>query len=181
MSPEKGKPGFLLSGSRSWALQPVRRAVVSRTSTPSISVLILCTFLLSRWQEGRAAPAGGPGGEPPAGGHDLQAADGGVVLILATDAIAVALEEPGNAHPLGMIASEAGVDPIDLLERVGEPRGRQFIRSEPPAEIGERSCNGRKSDADQCESCQRAGRAEARPQGFCWCFEVVRHPLLHSN
>ena len=79
-----------------------------------------------------------------------------------------------------MIATEAGVDSVDFLETVGEPRGRQLIRSEPPAEIGERSGDRREGDADQCESCQRAGLAEARPLGFCW-FEVVRHLKLQSN
>src|SRR5262249_42654436 len=81
--------------------------------------------------------------------------------------------------PPGVIATEAGVHSIDLLETVGEPRGRQLIRSKPPAEIGKRSCDRRKSDADQGESCQHAGLAEARPLGFCWCFEVDRH--IHSN
>ena len=41
------------------------------------------------------------------------------------------------------------------------------MRSEPPAEIGERSRDRRKSDADQCKSCQCADRAEARLHGFC--------------
>ncbi len=56
-----------------------------------------------------------------------------------TDAIPIAFKEPGNAHPLGMIATEAGVGPIGVLESVGEPRGRQIIRSEPPAKIGDSS------------------------------------------
>jgi hypothetical protein len=58
-----------------------------------------------------------------------------------------------------MIATEAGVNSSDALENIGEPRGRQIIRSKPSAEIGERSDDRRKGDADQCESCQRAGHA----------------------
>src|SRR5438876_10937665 len=76
-----------------------------------------------------------------------------------TVAIPVAFEEPGNAHPPGMIATEPGVDSIHLLETVGEPRGRQFVRRQPPAKISERSCDHRKSGADQGESCQHAGCA----------------------
>ena len=77
-----------------------------------------------------------------------------------------------------MIATEAGVDSVDFLETVGKPRGRQFVRREPTAEIGERSRDRRKGDADQGESCQRAGPAEARPFGFCWCFHAANHLLL---
>jgi hypothetical protein len=44
-----------------------------------------------------------------------------------TDAISVALKEPGNAHPLGMVATESGVDAIDFLETVGESRGCQIL------------------------------------------------------
>src|SRR5882672_6887588 len=80
-----------------------------------------------------------------------------------------------------MIATEAGVDSIDVLESIGEPRRRQIIRSKPPAEIGERSDDRRKGDADQCESCQRAGLAEALPRGFCWGSRDVRHLHLQSN
>src|SRR4029077_3340269 len=97
------------------------------------------------------------------------------------DAIAVAFEESRNAHPLGMIAPEAGVNPTGLLETIGEPCGRQRIRSEPPAEIAEDAYHRRKSDADQCESCERAGPAEGRPLGFSWCLMGVRHVLLLSS
>ena len=97
-----------------------------------------------------------------------------------TDAIAIAFEEPGDAQPLGMIATEAGVDSIDVLESVGKPSGGKLIRSEPPAEIGERSCDRPKSGTDQCEPCQRADRAEPGPRSFCWCFKVVRHLPLQS-
>ncbi len=100
-----------------------------------------------------------PQGEAADHGHAPRSKDG---RFRETDAVPIALEEPGNAHPLGMVATEAGVDSIDLLETVGEPRGRQLIRSEPPAEIGERRRDRRKGDADQCESCQCAGLAEAR-------------------
>src|SRR5207253_4638944 len=71
----------------------------------------------------------------------------------------IAFEESGDAHPLGMIATETGMDAIDTLETVGEPRGGQSIRSQPPPEVGERPCDRRQSDADQGESCQRAGVA----------------------
>jgi hypothetical protein len=41
-----------------------------------------------------------------------------------TDPVAIALEEPGNADPLRMIASEPGMDAVNLLELVAEPGGR---------------------------------------------------------
>jgi len=69
-----------------------------------------------------------------------------------------------------MIAPEAGMHSIDLLETIGEARGGQLVRRKPPAEIGERPGDRRKDDADQRDSCQRAGHAEALPLGFCWCF-----------
>ena len=40
------------------------------------------------------------------------------------NAVSVALEETGDANPLGVIATETGVDAVDFLETVGEPRGR---------------------------------------------------------
>src|SRR5262245_56666347 len=81
-----------------------------------------------------------------------------------------------------MIAAKAGVDSVDLLETVGEPRRRQFIWSEPSAEIGECSRDRRKSGTDQRESCQRARLAEGRPLGSGWCFNAVRHlPLLEFS
>src|SRR4029077_1022792 len=80
-----------------------------------------------------------------------------------------------------MIATEAGVDAIDLLESIREPRGGQFIRSEPPAEIGEGSCDRRKGDADQCKSCQRVGSPKARPLDVCWCSKIARHGPLQSK
>src|SRR5438128_2591569 len=72
-----------------------------------------------------------------------------------------------------MIATEARVDSIDLLEAVGEPRGRQVMRSQPPAEIEERSRDRRKGDADQRESCQHRSGAEARSPGLCRRFTFV--------
>jgi hypothetical protein len=41
-----------------------------------------------------------------------------------TDPVAVALEETGNSEPLRMIASEPGMDAVNLLEPVDEPGGR---------------------------------------------------------
>jgi hypothetical protein len=40
------------------------------------------------------------------------------------DPVAIALEEPGNSEPLRMIASEPGMDAVNLLEPVDEPGGR---------------------------------------------------------
>ena len=57
------------------------------------------------------------------------------------DAVAIALEEPGNSKPFRVIASEPGMDAVDLLESVGEPTGRQLVGAEPSAEVGERSSN----------------------------------------
>src|ERR1700757_965894 len=79
------------------------------------------------------------------------------------NAVAVALEEPRDANALGVVATETGVDAVDFLETVGEPRGRQRIRGEPTAEIGEGPGNPGKSDADKGQSCHRAGRAEEPP------------------
>src|SRR5437879_9175943 len=64
---------------------------------------------------------------------------------------------------------------IGLLERVGEPSWRQRVRREPAAEIGKRSRDCRKGDADQREPCERAGLAEARPRDSSGFFEVDRH------
>jgi len=50
---------------------------------------------------------------------------------------AVTLEEPVDVHALGMVPTEAGVDTIDLLKNPSaNPRGRQFIGTQPTAEIG---------------------------------------------
>ena len=95
------------------------------------------------------------------------------------NAVSVALEETGDANALGMIATETGVDTADFLETVGEPRGRQRIRGEPTAEIGEGPGDPCKSDADQRQSCRRAGRAERRPRVW-WCFMADRHVFSFS-
>src|SRR5947209_11379305 len=97
------------------------------------------------------------------------------------DAVAVAFEEAGNAHPLGMVTTEAGMGPIDLLESVGKPSRRQLTGREPAAEIGKSSRDRRKGDADQGESCERASPAETRPRDSCTCFEVDRHVTLQST
>jgi hypothetical protein len=80
-----------------------------------------------------------------------------------------------------MVATEAWVNPIDVLENVGEPGGREFIRSKPPAEVGEDSGDRRKRDADQCEPCQRTGRAKMLPRDFCWGSRDGGHFQIKSN
>ena len=52
---------------------------------------------------------------------------------------AITLEGTGDAHALGMIAAEAGIDAVDLLEAVGETPGRQTIRGKPPTDAGDAS------------------------------------------
>src|SRR5207244_374037 len=91
----------------------------------------------------RKAPT--PQGEAADHGHAPRSKDD---RFREPDACPIAFEEPGNAHPLGMIATEAGVDSIDALESVAEPRGGQLLRSEPPAERGKRSYDRRKRDPD---------------------------------
>src|SRR5262249_13797933 len=66
-----------------------------------------------------------------------------------SDAIAVALEESGNADSLGVIATKAGVKAVGLLEPVSEPRRRQLIATDPTAEVGEGSSGRRECKADQ--------------------------------
>jgi hypothetical protein len=55
------------------------------------------------------------------------------------DATTAAFEESGNAHAFGVIASETRVNAIDVLKTIHKPPGRQIVRREPPAQIGERS------------------------------------------
>jgi hypothetical protein len=64
------------------------------------------------------------------------------------DSAPVAFEDPRHAHALGVVATEAGVESIDVLERIGEPRGRQIMGSEPPTEVEERAANRRQHKAD---------------------------------
>jgi len=52
-----------------------------------------------------------------------------------THSIPVAGEKSGNAYAFGMVATKAGMDAVDALERVGESGRRQIVRSEPAAEI----------------------------------------------
>ena len=96
------------------------------------------------------------------------------------DAVPVALEETRNTDALGVVAAETGVNAADLLERIGEPRGRQRIRSEPTAEVGEAAGDRRQDGADQSQSCPCAGGAEAQP-GVGRCLLVDRHVLLLLN
>jgi hypothetical protein len=53
--------------------------------------------------------------------HAPRFKDGGLA---ETDPVAIALEEPGNSQPLRMIASEPGMDAVNLLEAVDEPGRR---------------------------------------------------------
>ena len=77
-----------------------------------------------------------------------------------------------------MIATEAGVGPIDVLESVGEPRGSQIMGSEPSAQKSERSHDRRESDADQCKVCQCSDRAECG----CTAFPNLRpFDILNSH
>src|SRR5579871_6165235 len=111
-------------------------------------------------------------------GHAPRPKDG---RLRQPDAVAVALEEPGNADPLGMVTAEAGMGSTDLLERVGEPSGRQLVRREPPPEIGKRTRERRKGDADQAEPYERAGATEARRRGFHCSFAIDGHLPPRSN
>src|SRR5882724_9794859 len=98
-----------------------------------------------------------------------------------THSIPVACEKSGNAYAFGMVATKAGMDAVDALERVGESGRRQIVRSEPAAEIREASCDDYESDADQCQSGYRASDAQGPALGLYRCLEVGRHLPLQSN
>src|SRR5712675_3579104 len=53
----------------------------------------------------------------------------------------VAVEKSSNAYALRVIATETRVDAAHPLKLIDEPRGRQFLRAEPPAHIEKRSHN----------------------------------------
>ncbi len=84
-----------------------------------------------------------------------------------TDAFPIAFKEPGDTQALGMVATKTGVDAVDFLETVDEPRGRQFLRRQPTAEIGIKRRDRGQGDANKCESCHRTGCNAGRP-GFRW-------------
>src|SRR5439155_25084943 len=98
-----------------------------------------------------------------------------------THSIPVTFEKSGDAHAFGMVATKAGMDAVDALERVGEPGRGQIVRSEPAAEIGEGSCDDCESAADQCQSGYRAGDAQGPALDLYRCLEVGRHLRLQSN
>src|SRR5436309_530781 len=70
-------------------------------------------------------------GEAPDHGQAAGAEDN---RLRETHSIPVAFEKAGNAHAFGMVATKAGMDAVDALERVGEPGRRQIVRSEPAAD-----------------------------------------------
>src|SRR2546426_3523478 len=117
-------------------------------------------------------------GEAPDHGHAAGVEDS---RLRETRSIPVAFENSGDAHAFGMVATKAGMDAVDALERVGESGRRQIVRTEPAAEIGEGSCDDYESDADQYQSGYRDGDAQGPALGFYRCLEVGRHLPLQSN
>ena len=65
--------------------------------------------------------------------------------------LAVALEKSADAQSLGMIEAEPGMDSVDSLKFVGEPRRRQFVWREPAAQIQECSSNAQKKNANAAQ------------------------------
>src|SRR5262249_30768546 len=80
---------------------------------------------------------------------------------------------------LRMEAAEAVVDSVDLLETVGEPRRRQFIGSQPAAEVGKSSGDRREHKADEGQSHEFDADTEGRRR-FHNCFKMARHGLSPS-
>ena len=60
-----------------------------------------------------------------------------------THALAIAVEAAGDADALGMVAPEAGMNAVHLLEPVDETRLAEATRREPAAHIGEASAMAR--------------------------------------
>src|SRR4029077_13581148 len=59
----------------------------------------------------------------------------------------VAIEKSSNAYAFRVIATETRVDAAPPLKLIDEPRRRQFLRAEPPAQIEKRSHNTQKQNA----------------------------------
>jgi hypothetical protein len=55
--------------------------------------------------------------------------------------LAVTLEKSSNANAFRMIATETRVNATHPLKLIDEPRRRQFVRAQPPAQIEKRSPN----------------------------------------
>src|ERR1700730_17432514 len=77
-----------------------------------------------------------------------------------TGAAPVTFEDPRHAHALSVVATEAGVESIDVLERIGEPRGRQITGSETPPGVEERAAARREHEPDHRQPGQHAGLVE---------------------
>jgi hypothetical protein len=82
-------------------------------------------------------------------------------------ALAVALEVTRDADALGVIAAEAGIDAVDLLERVDQPRLRQAVRREPASDIGKASRDGRNGRADHGHPDEGAPVCQRRQPVLC--------------
>src|SRR5262249_4340811 len=81
-------------------------------------------------------------------------------------AVPVAFEEPRYAEAFGVVPAEAGVDAVDALECIDEPRRGQRSRCEPSAEIGEAPREDEENQTDERQSGYRARDAEGLTLGF---------------
>jgi len=73
-----------------------------------------------------------------------------------TRPLSIAFEVAGDAEALGMVAPEAGMDAVHLLEPVDEPRLAEATRREPPGRVGKGERDGENAGADRRQSHQRA-------------------------
>ena len=81
--------------------------------------------------------------------------------------LTIALEETAEAHALGMIAMETGMDSVDPLKCVGGPRRRQCVWSEPTAQIEKNSHNAQKNNANAAQPYQSAAAGQRRGLLVC--------------
>src|SRR4029077_15883496 len=68
-----------------------------------------------------------------------------------------------GADALGVVAAEARMRAVDLLERVDEPGRRERTRRQPAAGVGERDAHARDDDAYQRQASEARGPT-ANPQ-----------------
>src|SRR5258705_451677 len=95
--------------------------------------------------------------------HATSYEDGG---LREARSLAVALEKTADAHALGMIAAETGMNSVDPLKSVGEPRRRQCVWREQTTQIEKCSRNAQKNNANAAQPYQCAAAGEGRGLRF---------------
>ncbi len=89
--------------------------------------------------------------------------------------LAVALKRTTDTYTLGMIPAKTGMSSVHLLEGVDEPRRRQIIRREPPAQIPKRPHNTEDDSANGPQPHQHAAFVQRRWLLVGRCVRISRH------